>query len=313
MRRRKWILTFLATALAGLAVRQLIAFGTFFKGLLFHLPGYDDAGGSLSQSALQEQILADWWLTVWGPPLATVLVAAVAGYVSPRRFWLWGLAAVCLRPVEVVLLEILPLFYLGFQGVVGPPHYALLLLFETVTFLMLAVTCVVSASAGAGLKLLVRRPSGRSRAPLEGEEPGAPEEGGGTAERFGWFSWRAVAVGAVVAVLVSEFLWIIATGLLFGRYPWTLMDPEAIRPALENPTIRIIEGGVSVLIAFGAPLLGGYLAGRRAGRRGGSHGLIAAGRYLLLGAVVGMAWGIAAGLAIRTGLARRAESSLRRR
>jgi hypothetical protein len=36
-------------------------------------------------------------------PALALLVAAVVCYVSPRGFWLWGLAVVSLRPVAEVL------------------------------------------------------------------------------------------------------------------------------------------------------------------------------------------------------------------
>lgn len=206
-----------------------------------------------------------------------MLVAAVAGSVSPRGFWLWGLAAACLRPVEQVLQQTY-FWYFRYpylpsdvqRQANGPPDYSfyvVLLLVETITFLMLAVVCTVSASAGAGLRLLVRRLSGRSE-PSEDEETGSPE-GGDAMRRFGWISWRAVVVGAVVAFLVFELLRSIAIGLLLGMYPWEPADPALVASVLADPITTLVPAFVVVtLIGFGALLLGGYLAGRRAGLSG---------------------------------------------
>jgi hypothetical protein len=143
---------------------------------------------------------------LFGPLLATVLVAAVAGYVSPRGFWLWGLAAACLRSVEQVLQQTYfwyfryPYLPSDVQGQAnGPPDYSVyvvLLLVETITFLMLAVVCTVSASAGAGLRLLVRRLSGRSE-PTEDEESRGGSHGLMVA---GGFLLLTMVVGIVLGV-----------------------------------------------------------------------------------------------------------------
>jgi hypothetical protein len=252
-----------------------------------------------------------WGLTLFGP-VRTALgdgarggggrLRLSSGYVSPRGFWLWGLAATCLRSVEQVLQQTYfwyfryPYLPSDVQGQAnGPPDYSFyvfLLLVETITFLMLAVVCTVSASAGAGLRLLVRRLSGRSE-PSEDEETGSPE-GGDAMRRFGWISWRAVVVGAVVAFLVFELLRSIAIGLLLGMYPWEPADPALVASVLADPITTLVPAFVVVtLIGFGALLLGGYLAGRRAGCRGGSHGLMVAGGFLLLTMVVGIVLGVA--------------------
>lgn len=171
--RRKTVLTFLAIALAGLAVRQLIDPSWTFKALFFDLLGYRDAGGPISQSALQEQILAEWnsslywWRTFWGPLLATGLVAAVAGYVSPRRFWLWGLAAFCLRPVEGIPLLLLAARY-GGDRLIGIFAFG-----EMMDFVVLAVLCMTGAGVGAGLRLRVGR---ILRRPEEGANPDTDRE-----------------------------------------------------------------------------------------------------------------------------------------
>ncbi len=294
MRRRRWILAFLAVALAGLAVRQLSASMTFVAQ--FFDP--QDYEATFSSTLF-------WGLTLFGPLLATVLVAAVAGYVSPRGFWLWGLATACLRPVEQIFQQIY-FWYFRYPYLPSdvqeqanePPDYSfyvVLLIVETMTFLLLAVACTVSASAGAGLRLLVRRLSGRSE-PAEDEEAGLAERGG-MGRRFAWISWRAVAVGSVVAFLVGELLRSVATGLLLGTYPWEPADPELGASVLGDPIATLVPVLiVSALLGCGALLLGGYLAGRHAGRRGGSHGLMVAGGFLLLTVVAGIVSGVVVGL-----------------
>lgn len=252
MRRRRWVLIFLATALAGLAVRQL------------YIPA---EGRSIP-----------WILFVfWQLPL-TMLVAAVAGYVSPRGYWLWGIAAACLGPVEELLVFSLPLPSDLQEQANGSPDYS----FEARTLLVLVVACTVSATAGARWRLLVRWLLGRSEAPLEGEEPG-PSDWGEAARRFGLISWRAVIRGTVAAFLVDALLRFALFILLFFLMPeeallWESRDPEAIPSATF--IFSLLAG--SALAGLGASLLGGYRAGRRAGRQGGLHGLMVAGGFLLL-------------------------------
>ncbi len=83
---------------------------------------------------------------------------------------------------------------------------------------------------------------------------------------FGWISWRAVVVGAVVAFLVFELLRSIAIGLLLGMYPWEPADPALVASVLADPITTLVPAFVVVtLIGFGALLLGGYLARRPVG------------------------------------------------
>jgi hypothetical protein len=125
--RRRTILTFLVTALAGLAVWVL------GLELDFRLPLH---------------------LTFFGPPLVVLvaaLVAAVAGYVSPRYFWLWGLAVVCLRPVAVAFLLFYPAAH---AGVIGPNDFVGLAFGEVMFFVSFMILCTVGSAAGAGLRRL---------------------------------------------------------------------------------------------------------------------------------------------------------------
>ncbi len=131
-----------------------------------------------------------WQLIVFGPPLTTVLVAAVAGYVSPRGFWLWGFAAVFLWSVE----QVFTMRYAASYGVIGPSDYPGLAVVVAVMFVTFVVVCTAGSGAGAGLRLLVRWLSGRFGTASEGEESGLSERGG-AGWRFDWINWRTVVAG----------------------------------------------------------------------------------------------------------------------
>jgi hypothetical protein len=160
--RRRTFLTFLATALAGLTVSAMSTTSAMMA--LF---------GSQAFSPL-----FDFLVSGFGLPL--VLVAAVAGYVSPRRFWLWGLAAVCLRPV-VIVLSTYPAVR---AGVIGPSDYLGLAVVHAMFLSTLAALCTAGSGAGAGLRLLVGRTWGRTGEPPPGTDRGTgsgPAGPGGTA------------------------------------------------------------------------------------------------------------------------------------
>lgn len=72
---------------------------------------------------------------------AMMLASAVAGYIEPRRAWRWGLGAVCLQPVALLLSgRIGPLFIVGF-----------------LTFGVIAALCVGMAYLGVGLQRMMQR------------------------------------------------------------------------------------------------------------------------------------------------------------
>ena len=75
-----------------------------------------------------------------GLPLM-MLASAVAGYIEPRRAWRWGLGAVCLQPVALLL-----------NGRIGPLFIAGLL-----TFCVIAALCVGMAYLGVGLRRMMQR------------------------------------------------------------------------------------------------------------------------------------------------------------
>ena len=133
--RRRTVLTFLATALAGLVVSARST--TRVMMTLFGPPAFSP--------------LFDFLISDFGLPL--IVVAGVAGYISPRRFWLWGLAAVCLRPV-VIVLSTLPAVRVG---VIGPSDYLGLVVVYAMFLSMLAALCTAGSGAGVGLRLLVER------------------------------------------------------------------------------------------------------------------------------------------------------------
>ncbi len=108
-------------------------------------------------------------------------------------------------------------------------------------------------------------------------------ESPGDRSRSNPIGWRAVIVGAVVALLVYGLLSAAATvpsGILLSTY-------RGERGNLEDPTLLVLpsivlSSVVSALVGFVALLAGGYLAGRWTGYRGGAHGLLVAGGFLLL-------------------------------
>ena len=91
--------------------------------------------------------------------LPTVVVAAVAGFLLPRRFWLWAIAAPCLKPLEEALWSYYPA---ARAGVIDSSAYFDLALFELTTLVVLVVLCAVFSGVGAGLRLLMERASSRS-------------------------------------------------------------------------------------------------------------------------------------------------------
>ncbi len=142
--RSRTSFTFLATTLTGLVLwalsRPMVA-------------------GALFGSQAYEVFFSGPFLVFFGPLPLAVLVAAIAGYVSPRRFWLWGLAVVLLRPVLDVLLYFNPARQ---AGVIGLSEYIGLAVIEVMIFMSLVALCTAGSGAGAGLRLLVRRTSQRS-------------------------------------------------------------------------------------------------------------------------------------------------------
>ncbi len=147
MRRRTLLLTFLAAALAGLAAWALS--NPRVDRILFGVGNppsyYDYLFGPFS----------------FGLPLA-VLVAAAAGYASPRRFWLWGFAVVLPRPVMSMFMYVRG----ASTGVIGPSDYAGLAFVEVAFFMNFVLICTVASAGGAGLRVLARRISSR-RTPEE--------------------------------------------------------------------------------------------------------------------------------------------------
>ena len=87
-------------------------------------------------------------------------VAAVAGYLKPNGFWLWGMAAVSLR----LFANFGFTMYLAFSGdldvssdLLTAREVAGVAVLEVVTQLFVAVLCTGAALAAAGLRLVVDR------------------------------------------------------------------------------------------------------------------------------------------------------------
>lgn len=138
---RRTILVFLATALAGLAARQLFESYAVIAAVF----------GSENFMAIQTVLN---YLS-----FPTLAVAAVAGYLlSPRRFWLWAVASVCLMPLESALQT----YRTARAGFIDSSDYFGIALINTTILLVLLVLCVACAGIGAGLRLLVGRISRRS-------------------------------------------------------------------------------------------------------------------------------------------------------
>jgi hypothetical protein len=70
-----------------------------------------------------------------------MLASAVAGYIEPNRAWRWGLGAVCLQPVALLL-----------SGRIGP-----LLIVGILTFGVIAALCVGMAYLGVDLQRMMQR------------------------------------------------------------------------------------------------------------------------------------------------------------
>ena len=86
--------------------------------------------------------------------------------------------------------------------------------------------------------------------------------------------WRAIIVGAIVALGVSFLL-----GVLFGVF----IDPN-----------MSVEGFLAVLLAMAAIsyFVGGLVAGAVAGFRGATHGILAAIIAVVVGTIINVAIGI---------------------
>jgi hypothetical protein len=141
------MLAFLAVALAGLAV--LVVSTPSVAGRLFG----------------QEAFVASYsfpLFRIFGMPLLAI-VTAVAGYLSPRGFWLWGIAAVSLRPV-LEAWKASRANSLGAFGSLGIGESELLGLALVIAMIIFtsAVVCTVAAALGAGLRLLWGRLRGES-------------------------------------------------------------------------------------------------------------------------------------------------------
>jgi hypothetical protein len=131
-----YVLAFLVVAVAGAVVWAIFTPALLFSGVVYHeiAPAYP----------LLEPL---------GLPLLAS-VAAVAGFLLPRGFWLWGVAVVSSRPlVEFLIMgEQSPWAMFGFSVVA----------FEAMLLLPVAVVCTLVAALGAGSRLLWRRLRGRS-------------------------------------------------------------------------------------------------------------------------------------------------------
>ncbi len=136
---KRGIIVFLATAVVGLAVWAVSTPSVI--GRLF--------GEGAYVAAYSHPLLR-----FFGLPLLAIVVA-VAGYLSPRGFWLWGIAVVFLHPVararQTERANSLGAF--GSSGTEGLQLLGLALVTAMIIF-ELAVACMIAAALGAGLRLL---------------------------------------------------------------------------------------------------------------------------------------------------------------
>ena len=150
-------LVFLLSAVAGLVV------------WVFSTPA---ASGKLFGGAAYEAAYTHPLLSFFGLPLL-IAIALVAGFVSPRGFWLWGVAAVFLQPFAYAWLTV----WTSSQGVPGTGENSIfqLLSLAFVTALILfalAIACTGGSAVGAGLRLLWWK--------LRGRQIGGPRSVSGT-------------------------------------------------------------------------------------------------------------------------------------
>ena len=136
MRWGRYALTFLVAAATGAVVWVIFTPAPLFSGVVYR--------GTAPAYPLLEP---------FGLPLL-VSVAAVAGFLLPRGFWLWGVAVVSSRPlVEALLMgEHSPGAMFGFSWI----------FFEVMLLLPVVIMCTVAAALGAGSRLLWSRLRGRS-------------------------------------------------------------------------------------------------------------------------------------------------------
>lgn len=149
---------FLLAAVAGLAV------------WVFSTPAIS---GKLLGEAAYEATYTHPLLAFFGLPLLAA-IAFGAGSVSPRGFWLWGVAIVSLHSLAYVWLTI----WTSSRGAFGPegigPRQILSLAFvEILMLIALATACTVGSAAGAGLRFLWLKLRGE---PAEGHRSGSGVE-----------------------------------------------------------------------------------------------------------------------------------------
>lgn len=96
-----------------------------------------------------------------GIPLL-LLTTAVAGYLVPNGFWLWGVAAVSLRFIASYLFTL----YMGFSGQLGPLFDTSQIVWQAVLEFgyqfAIALICTMAALLGAGLKRFISQRLTRS-------------------------------------------------------------------------------------------------------------------------------------------------------
>ncbi len=133
---RKYVLTFLVLAVVGLIVRM------YGRGVV---------AGLLGEGL--------FYPTFFIPRLfLPALAGAVAGFVLPKGFLLWGIAVVILQPIA----EGLSISRALEAGVIESSQLGGLVFFEVIMLVMLMLACTVAAVLGAGLRLLWWRLRGES-------------------------------------------------------------------------------------------------------------------------------------------------------
>lgn len=93
---------------------------------------------------------------------ASVIVAAAAGLVFKRAFWLWGLALALPAPAMIMI----PAALLVDRGLIPPHHLASHGVFAVAAFVDLLVLCTASSALWAGLRMAGEGSvAGRARGP----------------------------------------------------------------------------------------------------------------------------------------------------
>lgn len=141
MRWKRYVITFLATALVGLVIRK------YASGVVGDLFGQDAFGLKFLGSRL----------------LLPMLLAAVVGYLLPKGFFLWVIAVMSLHPLEEARQTGWANEWGAFgSSGIGDSELLGLIFVPLMMLALLAFVCTIASALGVGLRLLWWRYRGES-------------------------------------------------------------------------------------------------------------------------------------------------------